>query len=442
MNNLLKIATMVLGLGMSSQVLADHRENLRETESLVREGMEAAHDWSFTYAKYKFRAAKLRAEDVPYSAGKSQLNEALETTIEKLSDWRLSSREKEQVAQDCGRVALSAIERILHQNDGPSFEPGLRGALRQIKMVVKLAQEYRFDSSFEILERIEASLRPYRYDRDIERASQALTVIQDKVSDPRMSGREKIDVVVDCARVFEDAVLQSDSYRREVGQDDDQVYIPEPKNLDEVIALVDRAAQSASQRRFEISEQMLEVAQRRLQRYGYDRLLNDASQLLRSAVDKLNDSRASDYEKSDCLRDVASRFSAIVKRSETFRREHGIDYSQAIFIPLGMTELFSKSKLETRIVTTPSLVSSMRALRLTARDDSVSVTSVTVVLKNGGRMEIPCNFALGENSSTIIDIAMSSVAVKSIEVTGSSANIFGTKGRIQIEAVTFKEGRY
>lgn len=150
---------------------------------------------------------------------------ALQTIEDKLSDYRLTIFEKQDVVRDCIKVFQAALERseVFQPRGGgytrpePRVEESLRGLIKAMDEVIDLVEERDTDVAIRVLERMNRVLRDYdtRADQELRRAEEALRTSEDKLRDRYLSHREKVDVIRDCGRVFQDALRRSESYRLE-----------------------------------------------------------------------------------------------------------------------------------------------------------------------------------------------------------------------------------
>lgn len=415
-------------------------QDLSEITRLVEDAMEAADDWRLSYAQRKFEAAKLRVEDLRSCDAQRSLLRSLEIVISDLGNSRKGYSERARFAQDCGREILRKLrdyeEDLDHGNDQGAREV-LRRALRQMDDVESLVSRARDDDALDALYEVDRSLRDYRDDRDIEKARDAIRVIEDKVGDRSMTRRDKMDVTRDCARVFRDAIERSRLYDggHPGGGYPDEIRVIYPRTLEESLNVMERVSEYVERNREEAALKQLAALKDFVDRQSYDRELQRAEEVLGALDTFLRDSRNSEFAKINETRKAAKSFANQVKRSEIYRRERGIDYRGAQTFALGKTDLFSKSRYETRTLVVPSPSLPVRALRVIARDDSVAIQDILVVLDGGKTKSLGGDVVLSENDGTYFDIDLKGLVITQIQVTASSAAIFGTKGRVEVLGV-------
>jgi hypothetical protein len=135
----------------------------------------------------------------------------------------------------------------------------------------------------------------------------------------------------------------------------------------------------------------------------------------------------------DLKEDVRLAANAL-RRSEEFRRQCGIQYEGAKATKLGLTDFFSLKETESHSLEI-SNATLARGLKIIARDDTLFVSDVLVLLSDGKKEKLAAGFTLRKNGSRILDIDLKEKEIKSIEIIANSAALFGTKARAEILAL-------
>lgn len=206
----IQLTLLALVFSMLTAITAN-AANLQNDEQLIREGIDFAEQFNFRMTYYKFQAVKTDIIDLPPSPTKDKLVNAVDLTIMKVQDHYLNDYEKRDVVRDCGQVALDAIDDLSF-GDGP-IGSDLDQALDKMKRVLNKVKQGNTQRALNLLGQIENILFDYDWDPQIQKALNAVNVIQQKIQDSFLTQYEKELVTADCKRVFDDAVKSSQAYQ-------------------------------------------------------------------------------------------------------------------------------------------------------------------------------------------------------------------------------------
>lgn len=429
--NLLRFSAVFLFLSLCLGFIQNEaREfNYRRNIQLIEEAIDYADDYRFYMAKWKLETVRVDLINLDARfrrhASKIELEQTLLTAIQKLSDWRLNRREKAEVVEDCGDVAIRAIQDL--RDGGRHGNNEVRRALRLMDDAMADIRSRRYRTAIRILEDIIVELEDEIYASDnVEEAVIAAETMIAKLEDSHLRHHQKLEVAEDCFKVFKDALRDERSGRPGPG--------PRPQRLQDLsdaVDLISNVKESLQTRvRGRVSRKINRVVSF-LESYYRDWYLDSAISDLEGALETLEEKDLGYFEMGSLQRDLSSAQSSIM-RSRAFDREQDRKYKHLKTTYMGKTKLFSKKRFETRRLQGGTLVRGLQALKVVAKDDAIAIDYIKVVLKNGSTRLIN-GFTLSENASTFVDCPIGRRKIDYIEVRAvSSPGWFGTKARVQI----------
>jgi len=332
-------------------------------------------------------------------------------------DDRAPDRREERVPNS---REIDEMQRVLQEVDGS-------------------VQDWRFYSAAYKLRVLKLKLKDFDCFKEGKEALEHIEIALEALDDSKLRSREKeqiaqeelrsVAVSIECLSRVGD---RHDDRRDDRRNDDRALRL---RDLDDSLQALDTLLELVRRENYPDAQRLTEVLRSFIDHYGYDRSLQTVVGQLQRVEDDLSSSYSSDYSKLSNTETAVRSMKSSIKRSDTYRREHGIDYRNAETKLIGKTDLFSKSKFETRTLNVELGLFPVRALKVFARDDSVQIQEVTIELEGGSRICLEGGVVISENDSTFFDIPAPARKIKSISVTANSAALFGTKARVEIQGV-------
>ncbi len=198
--------------------------NLYQDRQLVQEATVAARGWQFTVTDYKLRTVQVDISDLYPSSDKNRLELALQKAREAVAAYQISAYQKVQIIEDCGRIALESIDRLIAQGGGGGQVQGrLTRVIQLVRSSPELYQQgiyggdpygYRAANA---LREAQTTLNQYGYDSDLEQAEQSVRRSLDVLNDSYMNQQQKLSILRDSANRAVQSIQRSRAYRIELG---------------------------------------------------------------------------------------------------------------------------------------------------------------------------------------------------------------------------------
>jgi|GEM_PF-5194034 len=115
-----KLITKTLGLFVVLLCQNSWSVDLNNDVRLISEAMRAPmHSRNFIVADYKLKTVQVDIASLPNCSQKTNISKALVTARQKINDRRLSFSSKNDILQDCGKVAIENIQILASQSRRP-----------------------------------------------------------------------------------------------------------------------------------------------------------------------------------------------------------------------------------------------------------------------------------------------------------------------------------